>query len=103
MSCGIAGAEFFRDQELVQAACHCDAAGNGGSGIAAPIEASDVVPDLLQADLIQAEVVLSEPGKIAVEIIGVGLDGTGRGAEFRCKGIEPELGQPVIRAHEILL
>ena len=103
IGCGIAGAEFLGDQELVQAARHRDPAGHGRAGIAALIESGDVVPDLLQADLVQAEAVLVEPGKIAVEIIGVGVNGAGRGPELCRQGIEPELGQPSIGAHEILL
>jgi hypothetical protein len=72
-----AGAEFLRDQELVQAACHRDASGHGRAGIAALVEGSDVISDLLQADIGQAEAVLVEPDEVAVEIVGVGGDGAG--------------------------
>jgi len=87
----------------VQAACHRDPAGHGRSGVAALIESGDVVPDVLQADVIQSKPVLVQPGEITVQIIGVGVDGTGRGPELCCQGIEPELGQPLIGPHAILL
>jgi hypothetical protein len=87
----------------VQAACHRNASGNGGSGVGTLIENGDVVPDLLQADLVQAEAVLIQPDKVAVEIVGIGVDGTGCGTRFCRKGIEPQLGQPMVGAHEILL
>src|SRR5687768_17594214 len=103
IACGIAGAEVLGDQELVQAACYCDAAGNGGSGVSALIESGDVVADLLQPDIIQSDAIIIEPGKVAVQIIGVGVDGTGRGPELGRKSIKPELGQPSISVHEILL
>jgi hypothetical protein len=103
VACRITGAEFLGDQELVQAACHCDPSGHGRSGIAALIESGDVISDLLQADVIQSKPVLVEPGEITVQIIGVGVDGTGRGPKLCCQGIEPELGQPLIGPHEFLL
>ena len=103
MGGGIARAELLGDQELVQAPRHRDPSRHGRAGKAALIEGSDVVPDLLQTDIAQAEAVLVEPGEIAVEIVGVGADGAGRGPELRCQGIEPELGQPLIGPHEILL
>jgi hypothetical protein len=62
-----------------------------------------VEPYLLKTDIVQAEAVLVEPNQVAVQIVGVGVDGTGRGSKFRCQGIEPELGQPLIGPHEILL
>jgi hypothetical protein len=49
---GIPGAELLRDEEAVQAAHHRDVSGDGGSGIAARIEIGDIVPDLLQTDVI---------------------------------------------------
>jgi hypothetical protein len=48
------------------------------------IESSDIVSDLLQADLVQAEASLVEPVKIAVQVVGVCVDGTGRCAELGC-------------------
>lgn len=87
----------------MQAACYCDAAGNGGSGVSALIESDDVVADLLQPDILQSDAILIEPCKVAVQIIGVGVDGTGRGPNLGRKSIKPELGQPSISVHEILL
>ena len=77
MGCGIARAEVLSDQELVQAPRHRNASRNGRSGIAALIESGDVIPDVLQADIVQAKAVLIEPDEIAVEIVGVGDDGAG--------------------------
>ena len=102
MGSGIAQAELLGNQELVQATRHRDPAGDGRAGVAAPIENSDVVPDLLQADFVQAEAVLIQPGEIAVEIVSIGGNGARRGPKLRCQGIKPELGQPLIGPHEIL-
>jgi hypothetical protein len=87
----------------VQATGHRDASGDGGSGVSSLIESSDVISDLPQADIIQAQAVLIKPGKIAVEVVSVGVDGACRGPELCCQGIEPELGQPVIGPHEVFL
>jgi len=103
IACGISGAEFLGDQELVQAARHRDPAGHGRSGVAPLIEGRDVVPDLLQADFVQAEAVLIQPDEVAVEVVGVGLDGACCGTQFRRQSVEPELSQPLVGAHEFLL
>jgi hypothetical protein len=100
---GIAGAKLLGDQEAMQVPDDGDAAGNGGSGVATLIESSDIVTDLLQADLVKAEAVPIQSGKVAVEVVSVGVDGAGCGTEFYRKGIEPELGQPLIGTHGILL
>jgi hypothetical protein len=87
----------------VQSADHGDAAGDGGSGIAASVEMGDVVAHLLQADIVEPEFLILQPAQIAGEVIGVGGDGAGRSAEFGGQGIEPELGQPMVGPHTILL
>jgi hypothetical protein len=58
---------------------------------------------VLQADLVQAESVLIKPSEIAIKIISVGVDGTGLGPKLGGEGIEPQLGQSLIGAHDILL
>jgi hypothetical protein len=87
----------------VQAARHCDPPGDGRSGIAALIEGRNVVSDLLQADFVQAEAVLLELDKVAVEVVSVGVDGACCGTQFRRQSVEPELSQPLVGAHEFLL
>ena len=81
---------------------HSDAAGDGGSGIVALIKVRDVVPHPLQGDVLQPKAVLIKPGEIAGEVIGVGIDGAGCRPEFSRKGIEPQLSQSLVGAHEIL-
>jgi hypothetical protein len=55
-----------------------------------------VEPYLLQTDIVQAEAVLIQQSKVAIEIVGVGVNGIGRGRKLRCQGIEPELSQPLV-------
>jgi hypothetical protein len=62
-----------------------------------------VEPYLLQTDIVQAEAVLIQRSKVAIEIVGVGVNGTDRGRKLRCQDIEPELGQPLVGSHRILL
>jgi hypothetical protein len=82
---------------------NCDAAGDGRSGVSTLIERGDVVPNVLKSNIVQSEALIAEPGKIAVEIVSVGVDGTGCGTEFSGKGVEPQLGKPSVGAHAILL
>jgi hypothetical protein len=60
-----------------------------------------VEPYFLQTDIVQAEAVLIQRSKVAIEIVGVGVNGTDRGRKLRCQDIEPELGQPLFGPHEI--
>jgi hypothetical protein len=88
------GAELLRDQELLQAPHDCDPARDGRADVPALIEIGDIVPHLLQADIIQYQAIFSEPREIAVEIVGVGSNGAGRYPKLRGQGIEPQLSQP---------
>jgi hypothetical protein len=38
------------------------------------------------------DAILTQPDKVAVQVIGVGIDGTGQGPELGGQGIKPELG-----------
>jgi hypothetical protein len=82
---------------------NCDAAGDGRSGIAALVEVGDVVPDPIKADIAQPEAVLVESGEIAGEIVGVGVESAGAGTELSRERIEPQLSEPSVGAHGILL
>src|SRR5215217_3214795 len=79
-----------------------DASSNGRPGVAALIEICDVVSQPLEGDILQPEVLRLEPGEIAGEIVGVGLDGACGRAEFGRECIEPQLCKPSVGAHENL-
>jgi hypothetical protein len=51
--------------------------------------------------LVEAKAVLIQPDKIAVQVVGVGVDGSGGCAELCRHRIEPESGKPSIGTHMI--
>jgi hypothetical protein len=54
-----------------------DASGHRRSGITTLVEVRDVVAHPLRGDIVEPEVLILEPSEIAVEIVGVGVEGAG--------------------------